>query len=124
MEQLNTAETPLHKNILNHMTLAVTCVDAEGNILYANAPARKRPSKAPRDAGVNIRDCHKDSSNEKIVEIFRDFRNGRSEPHHYVSTITGGRDLVTMIPMFEKGVFSGCVSHVYSLNFEGPERTF
>ncbi len=124
MEQLNTEKKALHENILDHLKVAVTCVDADGQILYANAAARKRPSKAPRDVGVNIRECHKDASNEKVVEIFRDFRNGRSEPHHYVSTIGGGRDLVTMIPMFENGLFSGCVSQVYSLNFEGPERSF
>ena len=102
----------------------ITYVDAEGNILYAKAAARKRPSKTPRDVGVNMRECHKDTSNEKIVEIFRDFRNGRSEPHHYVSTIGGGRVLVTMIPMFEAGEFSGCVSQVQPLTLESPERSF
>jgi DUF438 domain-containing protein len=124
MEQLNTEKKGLHENILDHMKIAVTYVDAEGQILYANNAARKRPSKAPRDIGVNIRDCHKETSNEKIVEIFRDFRNGRAEPHHYVSTIGGGRALVTMIPVFEEGVFSGCLSHVYPLSLEGSERTF
>ena len=124
MEQSNTEKKELHESILDHIKVAVTCVDADGIILYANAAARKRPSKTPRDVGVNILDCHKDASNEKIVEIFNDFRNGRSEPHHYISTITGGRDLVIMIPMFENGVFSGCVSQVYSLNIEGPERSF
>ena len=124
MEHLDTEKTALHENILDHMKVAVTCVDADGIILYANAVARKRPSKTPRDVGVNIRECHKDASNKKTAEIFRDFQKGRTEPHHYISTISGGRDLVTMIPMFENGLFSGCVSQVYSLNFEGSERSF
>jgi PAS domain S-box-containing protein len=124
MEHLNNENKALHENILDHMKVAVTYVDAEGNILYANAAARKRPSKTPRDVGVNMRECHKDTSNEKIVEIFRDFRNGRSEPHHYVSTLGGERNLVTMIPMFEAGVFSGCVSQVHPSTLEGPERSF
>lgn len=124
MEQLSDEKMSIHENILDHMKVAVTCVDADGIILYANAAARKRPSKTPRDVGVNMRDCHKDASNEKIVEIYKDFRNGRSEPHHYISTITGGRDLVIMIPIFENGVFTSCVSQVYPLNFEGPERSF
>lgn len=117
-------KTALFESILGHMKIAVTCVDADGNILYANTAATKRPSKAPREVGVNIRECHKDASNEKIAVIFDDFRNGRREPHHYVSTITGQRDLVTMIPMFEAGEFSGCVSHVHPLELEGTERSF
>ncbi|MCP4575077.1 MAG: PAS domain S-box protein [Deltaproteobacteria bacterium] len=124
MEQLSDENKALHENILDHMKVAVTYVDAEGNILYANTAARKRPSKTPRDVGVNMRECHKDTSNEKIIEIFRDFRNGRSKPHHYVSTLGGGRVLVTMIPMFEAGAFSGCVSQVHPLTLEGPERSF
>ena len=124
MAHLNTKKPTLFESILDHMKIAVTCVDADGKILYANTAATKRPSKAPREIGVNIRECHKDASNEKIAVIFKDFRNGRREPHHYVSTITGRRDLVTMIPMFEAGEFSGCVSHVHPLELEGTERSF
>ena len=124
MEQLSNDNKALLETILDHMKVAVTCVDAEGKILYANRAAAKRPSIAPREVGVNIRKCHQDTSNEKIVEIFRDFQNGRFKPHHYISTAAGGRDLVTIIPMFEAGVFSGCVSQVHPLTLEGPERSF
>ncbi len=110
--------------MLNHLKVAVTCVDVEGNILYANAAAKKRPSPAPRDPGINIRDCHRAESNQKIEAIFADFKNGRTEPHHYVSSARGERCLVTMIPVFEAGVFSGCVSQVHPIGFEGPERSF
>ena len=124
MDHSSTEKKELFESILDHLKIAVTCVDADGKILYANTVATKRPAKAPREVGVNIRECHKDASNEKIADIFKDFRNGRREPHHYVSTITGRRDLVTMIPMFEAGEFSGCVSHVHPLELEGAERTF
>jgi len=124
MAQSDLKETPLYKNILDHMKIPVTCVDAEGKILYANPAAKRRPSRTPRDIGVNIRDCHKDKSNEKIAAIFRDFKNGRSEPHHYVATAGDRKELVTMIPMFERGVFSGCMSHIHALTFDGPERSF
>jgi len=124
MDHSSTEKKELFESILDHMKIAVTCVDADGKILYANTVATKRPSKAPREVGVNIRECHKDASNEKIAVIFKDFRNGRREAHHYVSTITGRRDLVTMIPMFEAGEFSGCVSHVHPLELEGTERSF
>ncbi len=124
MNQSKTKEMALYKNILDHMKIPVTCVDAEGKILYANPAAKKRPSEAPRETGVNIRECHKDESNENIAAIFGDFKNGRSEPHHYISSAPGKRELVTIIPLFEGGVFTGCMSHIHPLTFDGPERSF
>ncbi|MCF8128964.1 MAG: PAS domain-containing protein [Deltaproteobacteria bacterium] len=124
MDQSNTKKMALLESILDHMKIAVTCVDKDGVILYANATAKNRPSKTPRDVGLNIGKCHKDKSNEKIAAIFRDFKNGRSEPHHYVATAGSKKELITMIPMFERGEFSGCVSHIYPLKFQGPERSF
>jgi DUF438 domain-containing protein len=124
MDQTNTQKMALLESILDHMKVAVTCVDKDGVILYANATAKNRPSKTPREVGLNIGECHKDESNEKIAAIFRDFKNGRSEPHHYVATAGGRKELVTMIPIFEGDVFSSCVSHIYPLKFEGPERSF
>jgi len=124
MEGKKLENQTLLKNILDHIRVAITCVDADGNILYANAAAKKRPAKAPRDAGINIRECHKEESNRKIDQIFMDFKKGRTEPHHYVSSARGERCLVTMIPVFEAGVFSGCVSQVHPIGFEGPERSF
>ena len=114
----------IYVSILDHMKVAVTCVDADGKILYANAAAKERPSKVPRDVGINIQECHKDETNEKIALIFKDFRNGRREPHHYVSTAGSRRELVTIIPLFEGDIYSGCVSHIHPLELEVTERSF
>ena len=124
MDDSSTERTALLESMLDHMKIAVTCVDADGKILYANAAATKRPSKTPREVGVNIKECHKDATNEKITTIFKDFKNGRREPHHYVSTAGGKKELVTIIPVFEGGVYSGCVSHIHTLELEGPESSF
>lgn len=112
------------ERVLDHLNIPVTSVDADGKILYVNAAAVKRPSKTPRDVGLNIRQCHKAESNEKITTIFDDFKNGRSEPHFYVSRAGGKKELVTIIPVFESGVFSGCVSQITPMDLEGPERSF
>ena len=124
MEHLNAERDALLEKILDHMQVAVTCVDADGKVLYVNAVASKRATKTPREVGLNIRECHKDESNETVAHIFEDFRGGRREPHHYVSTMGGGKELVTIIPLFEGDAFSGCVSQIYPLSFEGPERSF
>ena len=124
MDHSSIEKNTLLESILDHMKVPVTCADADGKILYANAAAKKRPSKAPREVGVNIRECHKDASNEKVTVIFDDFRNGRREPHHYVSTAGSKRELITIIPVFEGDVYSVCVSHIHPLEIEGPERSF
>ncbi len=124
MGHSNKGEKSIYETILDHMKVAVTCINADGKILYANSAAKKRPSKVPREAGVNIKECHKDGTNEKIAAIFKDFRNGRREPHHYVSTAGNMRELVTIIPVFEGDIYSGCVSHIHPLEVEGAERSF
>ncbi len=124
MTRENNQRLSFLEKILDHLKVAVTCVDADGIILYANPPAKRRPSKTPRNVGTDIKDCHRPETNEKIDAIFKDFKNGRLEPHHYVSTLGGEKSLVTMIPMFQDGVFSGCVSQVHPLNIKGPEKSF
>ncbi|MEJ2587219.1 MAG: PAS domain-containing protein [Deltaproteobacteria bacterium] len=119
----NKRETYLNR-ILDHMRVAVTLVDTNGVILYANAAAMNRPTRTPRKVGRNIRDCHKPKTNEKIDTIFQEFRDGRREPHHYLSTASGRRELVTIIPIFDGDAFSACLSHIHTLDMEGPERTF
>lgn len=112
------------RSILSHMRVAATLVDTEGVILYANAAAMERSSRTPREVGRNIRDCHKPETNKKIKAIFQEFRDGRREPHHYVSTASGRRELVTLIPVFDGEVFSACLSQIHPLDVRGPERTF
>ncbi len=124
MDQSNTKKMALLENILDHMKVAVTCVDKDGVILYTNAAARNRPSKTAREVGLNIRECHKTESNEKIAAIFGDFKHGRSEPHHYVAKAGGRKELVTMIPIFEGSEFSGCVSHIHTLELEAEDKSF
>lgn len=48
------------------------------------------------------------SSTEKIADIFEDFRNGRREPHHFVSTAGAKRELATIIPVSVKPDQQGC----------------
>jgi DUF438 domain-containing protein len=114
----------LLEGVLENMSVAITYADSEGTVLYRNPIAAARPSKTPREVGVNLRDCHKAETNPKITRIFDDFRNGRREAHYYVSMLTGKREKVTIIPFFEDGAFVGCMSQIHPLELEGPERTF
>ena len=112
------------ETILDQLQVAVTYVDSEGFIVYANQAALKRPSKVPRGVGTNIEGCHSEESNTEIARMFAEFREGRREPHHYVGSRTGKRELVTIIPVFEGPTFVGCFSTIHPLEVEGPERSF
>lgn len=87
---------------------------------------KKEHEPHPIHLGINLRPWYLAMSNTrvKIDAIFDDFKYGRLESRHYVSTPGGERHLVTMIPMFEDGDFSGCVSQVHPLGGKGPEKSF
>jgi DUF438 domain-containing protein len=114
----------LLENILDHMSVALTYVDSEGTIQYANRTAVERPFRIPRDVGMNIRDCHKEETNITIAHMFEEFKKGRREPHHYVGKRTGKAELVVLIPFFEGDTFVGCLGQIHPLEVEGPEKSF
>lgn len=113
------------ENLLDRIPLSFTYADAEGVIRYRNRAAAQRPSARPRDIGVNIRDCHARPESLKMIDrIYSDFKQGRKTPHHYVSARTGVKELVTLVPIFKDGQFSGCLSFVHPLELKGESRTF
>jgi len=114
----------LFETILENLRVAVTYVDSDGVIVYANRAAHERPSSVPRQAGTNIADCHRESTNRTIARMFAEFRKGRRDPHHYVGSRLGYRELVTIIPVFDGDSFAGCFSQIYPLELHGPERSF
>jgi DUF438 domain-containing protein len=114
----------LLENMLDQLSVAVTFADPEGEVRYLNRASRNRSSPVPREVGLNIFDCHSRESIPKIKRIFREFQQGRRQPHQYVTQSTGRRELVTLIPVFEQDAFRGCLSQISPLETEGPWRTF
>jgi len=113
------------EDLLDQIPLSLTYADAEGVIRYRNRAAAQRPSTRPREIGLNIRDCHARPESLKMIdEIYADFNRGRKTPHHYVSARTGVKELVTLVPIFKDGRFSGCLSFVHPLELKGESRTF
>ena len=113
------------EELLDHIPVGLTYADAEGIIRYRNRAAAQRPSPRPRDIGINIRDCHaQPESLKEIAAIYADFNRGRKTPHHYVSTRTGIKELVTLVPIFKNEQFSGCLSVIHPLELRGSSRTF
>lgn len=114
------------EKLLDEIPVGLTYVDKDGIILYRNRTAAQRPlPKGTREPGAQIRDCHAlPESLEKIEKIFNDFKNGRKQPHRYISQRTEIKELVTLTPIFENGQFIGCFSTIHPLELKGPTRTF
>jgi DUF438 domain-containing protein len=111
------------EELLDCMPLSVQYVDKNGFLRYLNETASKRPANCKREVGVNIQDCHaKPESHEMIERIFEDFRQGRKEPHYYVSSAT--RKTV-MVPIFDaENNFLGVLSYSHPVGLPESDRTF
>lgn len=109
--------------LFDQMPMDVQFVDQNGFLRYMNRVAAVRPANVNREIGVNIRDCHAKSESKQMVErIFEDFRQGRREPHYYVSRV--GR-VALKVPIFNKeGSFVGVLAYSYPATPPVPERTF
>jgi len=84
------------EELLDRVPLAVQYVDKDGFLRYLNKTAAARPANIKREVGIDIRDCHaKPECLEMIERIFEDFRQGRKEPHYYV---TSGIRKTIMVP--------------------------
>ena len=113
------------EKLLDQIPVGLTYVNTDGVILYRNRAAAQRPSKQPREIGINIRDCHaQPESLKKISKIFDDFKRGRKTPHHYVSERMGLKELVTLVPTFKDEEFCGCLSVIHPLEIKGGNSTF
>jgi len=111
------------EELLDRIPLAVQYVDEDGFLRYLNKAAAARPANVKREVGINIRNCHaKPESLEMIERIFEDFRQGRKEPHYYVSSAI--RKTI-MVPIFDaEGNFIGVLSCIHPLGLPEPDRTF
>ncbi|MFC2122620.1 PAS domain-containing protein [Bacteroidota bacterium] len=112
------------EELLDQMPIGVTYVDKDGFLRYQNRVAASRPSRVKREVGVNIKDCHgRPESLEAIERIFDDFRQGRKEPHFYMSPTTGNK--VVMVPVFDADeYFAGILSYGHSVGLPPTNRTF
>ena len=111
------------EELLDHMPMPIQYVDKDGVLRYLNKAAAARPANAERKVGINIRDCHaRPESIERIERLFAHFRQGRKEPHFYV-TAKGEQSM--KVPVFNRqGEFMGVLAYSHPLGMPETERTF
>ena len=96
---------------------AVMVSDKEGNIIYLNEKAANTFQKDGGRAliGKNLKDCHQDSSNEKIREMME-----THEKNVYTIEKKGKKKLIYQAPWFHDGVFAGLVELSLEIPFDMP----
>lgn len=95
------------------MAVAITIIDPQGILLYYNREAARILDRKPEYIGKDIHTHHKKpASNEKLDQMLREFREGRTEPFHYEARPYGQTIEVTLSPILKDGAFIGCVQSV------------
>lgn len=97
-------------NAMECLGVAVTILDPNGVVLYYNQHAAKILDRKPEYIGSEVYAFHKKaSSNEKIMSMIHEFRNGRTAPFRYKAKPYGKTVFVTVSPIMEQGIFKGIV---------------
>ncbi|MFZ7126694.1 MAG: PAS domain-containing protein [Desulfobacterales bacterium] len=98
---------------MDQMGVAVTILDPNGILLYYNEHAASVLDRTAEYLGTEVFEYHKKAeSNEKIKRMIHAFQNGRNAPFRYKATPYGKSIFVTVSPIFEQGIFKGCVQSV------------
>ncbi len=96
---------------------SVMVSDLQGNIIYMNEKAAKTFQNDGGRAliGKNLKDCHKDYSNEKIRKMME-----THEKNIYTIEKKGKKKLIYQAPWFRDGAFGGLVELSLEIPFEMP----
>jgi len=96
---------------------AVIVSDANGKIIYLNEKAAVTFQKdGGRELiGKNLKDCHQDTSNDKIREMME-----THEKNVYTIEKKGKKKLIYQAPWFHDGAFGGLVELSLEIPFEMP----
>lgn len=91
--------------------------DQEGFIIYMNEKALNQYVKDGEESilGKNLKECHKEASNQKIREIIETKKN-----NVYTIEKNGVKKIVHQSPWFVNGEFRGIVEFSLEIPFEMP----
>lgn len=111
------------EELLDRLPIKLQFVDKDGFLRYLNKADSLHPSKDKQEVGINIIACHaRPESLERIERIFNDFRQGRKEPHYF---ITPEGDKSMKVPIFDDhGEFIGIFSFSHPAGVPAEDRTF
>ena len=99
--------------ILDKISVAITVIDLEGNILFYNQYSSQVLDRKPEYLGTDIRSCHqKPETNNRIDGMLAEFRAGRRDDFYYEAFRYGKDIAVTLSPFEMDGRLVGCIQSV------------
>jgi len=102
-----------------NLKVAAIASDPDFNIIYINKRGEelfKAVMNAENLVGTNMRACHKPETNEKLENLFQEYREKKRNLDHYVMDVPGGKATIVNVPFYEGDEFTGVVEFI----FEGP----
>jgi len=102
---------------IKEFSAAITVCDKEGVITSLNDKSASSFSKEGGYdlIGKNLKDCHKQSSNDKIKEIIDDKKD-----NIYSIEKNGIKKLIFQSPYYENGEVKGLVEFTFEIPYEMP----
>jgi DUF438 domain-containing protein len=99
--------------IIEHIPVAITGIDLEGNILFYNDYSSQVLDRKPEYLGTDIRACHqKPETKAKIDRMLAAFKTGRREDFYYETVRCGKNIAVTLSPFEVNDKLIGCIQSV------------
>ena len=104
------------RNMFDNLKVATIASDASYKIIYINKRGEelfKALMNAENLVGTDMRGCHKPETNEKLKNLFQEYREKKRNLDYYVIDVPGGKATIVNVPFYEDGEFSGVVEYIF-----------
>ncbi len=104
------------RNMFDNLKVATIASDASYKIIYINKRGEelfKALMNAENLVGTDMRGCHKPETNEKLKNLFQEYREKKRNLDYYVMDVPGGKATIVNVPFYEDDEFAGVVEYIF-----------
>ena len=102
--------------IFKILNTAVMMSDTNFKIIYANDKCRKmfkRSSNIENLVGMDMTDCHKPETMERLKTLYQEFAEKKKKLHYYTMDIPNGKLTIVDVPFYDGDNFAGVVEFIF-----------
>lgn len=104
------------KAMLDNLDVAAVASDADFNIIYINEKGKKAFKSLfnlDKVVGMNMVECHKPETFEKMKVIYQNFRERKTSLNYVIMDLPEGKATVVNIPFYNGEELGGVVEMVF-----------
>ena len=104
------------KNMFDNLKVAAIASDPDFKIIYINKRGEevfKAVMNAENLLGTDMRGCHKPETNEKLNNLFQEYRKKKRNLDYYVMDVPGGKATIVNVPFYDGDEFAGVVEFIF-----------